>query len=168
MTIKAFDLAEKYQMLCMIITDKYLGESVMTTVPFDHKNYKPDRGQLISRAEAEKMEDGKYKRFEFTETGVSKRAVPGTPNCVYAVSTDEHNETGDLDEALKIEIKWLKKRDRKLQTLKKESLKEIDMLELHGVADAPLTIEVGVQQRTNFGSTRFSLEEQGKKSISYK
>ena len=32
-----------------------------------------------------------------------------TPNCVYAVSTDEHNETGDLDEALKIEIKWLKK-----------------------------------------------------------
>ena len=50
----------------------------------------------------------------------------------------------------------VEKRDRKLQTLKKESLKEIDMLELHGVADAPLTIEVGVQQRTNFGSTRFS------------
>ncbi len=163
MTIKAFDLAEKYQMLCMIITDKYLGESVMTTVPFDHKNYKPDRGQLISRAEAEKMEDGKYKRFEFTESGVSKRAVPGTPNCVYAVSTDEHNETGDLDEGADNRNKMVEKRDRKLQTLKKESLKEIDMLQLHGAIDADLTI-------VSWGSTKGPIlealdlaEEQGKK-----
>ncbi len=163
MTIKAFDLAEKYQMLCMIITDKYLGESVMTTVPFDHKNYKPDRGLLISRAEAEKIPDGSYKRFEFTESGVSKRAVPGTPNCVYAVSTDEHNETGDLDEGAENRNKMVEKRDRKLQTLRRESLKEIDMIQLHGAVDADLTI-------VSWGSTKGPIlealdlaEEHGKK-----
>lgn len=163
MTIKAFDLAEKYQMLCMIITDKYLGESVMTTVPFDHKNYKPDRGLLMSRDEASKIPDGSYKRFEFTDSGVSKRAVPGTPNCVYAVSTDEHNETGDLDEGAENRNKMVEKRDRKLQTLRKESLKEIDMLGLHGAADAELTI-------VSWGSTKGPIlealdlaEEQGKK-----
>lgn len=163
MTIKAFDLAEKYQMLCMIITDKYLGESVMTTAPFDHKNYKPDRGLLMTKEDAAKIPDGSYKRFEFTESGVSKRAVPGTPNCVYAVSTDEHNETGDLDEGAENRNKMVEKRDRKLHTLKRESLKEIDMIEVHGPADADLTI-------VSWGSTKGPIlealdlaEEQGKK-----
>ena len=81
MTIKAFDLAEKYQMLCMIITDKYLGESVMTTVPFDHKNYKPDRGQLISRAEAEKWKMENIKDLNLLKR-VSKRAVPYSKLCL--------------------------------------------------------------------------------------
>ncbi len=43
MTLKAFNLAEKYQMICMILTDKYLGESVQSVEPFETE-YKVDRG----------------------------------------------------------------------------------------------------------------------------
>lgn len=162
MTLRAFNLAEKYQMLCMILTDKYLGESVMTTKPFEHKDYKIDRGLLIPKEDAAKIADGTYKRFEFTENGVSRRAVPGTANCVYAVSTDEHNETGDLDEGSENRNKMVEKRDRKLQALRAE-LKDLEMFELHGAADADLTI-------VSWGSTKGIIlealdlgEENGKK-----
>ncbi len=147
MTLKAFNLAEKYQMLCMILTDKYIGESVMTTAPFEHKNYKVDRGLLIAKKEAEKMADGEYKRFEFTENGVSPRALPGTPNCIYAVSTDEHKEDGDLDESGENRIKMVDKRAKKLLALKKESLTKNDVIGIYGSADADLTI-------VSWGSTK--------------
>lgn len=147
MTLKAFNLAEKYQMISMILTDKYLGESVMTTERFNHKDYKPDRGLLMTREEAEKITPGTYKRFEFTESGVSRRAVPGMPNTIYAMSTDEHKEDGDLDESGENRIKMVDKRAKKLVTLRKESLPDSEMIELHGPADADLTI-------VSWGSTK--------------
>jgi len=39
---------------------------------------------------------GEYKRFEITETGISPRALPGTPGYVHVVATDEHDENGVL------------------------------------------------------------------------
>lgn len=163
MTLKAFNLAEKYQMISMILTDKYLGESVMTTERFNHKDYKPDRGLLMTREEAEKVVPGTYKRFEFTENGVSRRAVPGMPNTIYAMSTDEHKEDGDLDEGAENRIKMVDKRAKKLITLRKESLPDNEMIELHGPADADLTI-------VSWGSTKGPIlealefaAEQGKK-----
>lgn len=147
MTLKAFNLAEKYQMICMILTDKYLGESVMSCKTFDHKEYKIDRGLLMDDEQASKIVDGSYKRFEFTANGVSPRAVPGTPNCIYAVSTDEHKEDGDLDEGAENRIKMVNKRAKKLATLKAESLKNEDTFLLHGDDAADLTI-------VSWGSTK--------------
>ncbi len=139
MTLKAFNLAEQYQMICLILTDKYLGESVQSVEPFNHE-YVVDRGERYSMEEAAKLVPGSYKRFEFTESGVSKRAFPGFPNTIHAVSTDEHKEDGDLDEGSANRIKMVDKRARKLLTLKKESLSELDMIEVHGPAEADLTL----------------------------
>lgn len=139
MTLKAFNTAEKYQMLCLILTDKYLGESVQSTEPFMH-DYKVDRGQLMTMDEAAALKPGEYKRFEFTDSGVSKRTLPGFPNTIYAVSTDEHKEDGDLDEGSENRIKMVDKRARKLLTLQKEYLSDLEMYELHGPADADLTL----------------------------
>ncbi len=139
MTLKAFNTAEKYQMISMILTDKYLGESVQSVEPFTHE-YKVDRGLLMSMEDAAKLKPGEYKRFEFTENGVSKRTLPGFPNTVYAVSTDEHKEDGDLDEGSENRIKMVDKRAKKLETLKKEYLSDVEMCELHGPADADLTL----------------------------
>lgn len=139
MTLKAFNTAEKYQMISMILTDKYLGESVQSVEPFTHE-YKVDRGLLMSMEDAAKLRQGDYKRFEFTENGVSKRTLPGFPNTVYAVSTDEHKEDGDLDEGSENRIKMVDKRAKKLETLKKEYLSDVEMCELHGPADADLTL----------------------------
>ncbi|KKU79375.1 MAG: Pyruvate flavodoxin/ferredoxin oxidoreductase-like protein, partial [Candidatus Peregrinibacteria bacterium GW2011_GWA2_47_7] len=139
MTLKAFNLAEKYQMICFVLTDKYLGESVQSVEPFN-VDYKADRGALMTIDEAAAMKPGEYKRFEFTESGVSRRALPGFPNTIYAVSTDEHQEYGDLDESGENRTKMVDKRAKKLVTLQNESLSDFEMFELHGPADSELTL----------------------------
>ncbi len=140
MTLQAFNLAEKYQMVVLIMTDKYLGESLKSATPFEHQSYKVDRGLLMSMEEAAQMKDGEYKRYQFTENGVSKRALPGYPNCIYTASTDEHREDGDLDESGENRKKMVDKRAKKLETLRRESLKDTDMFVLHGPAEADLTL----------------------------
>ncbi len=37
-----------------------------------------------------------YKRYELTESGISPRAMPGTPGYVHVVATDEHDDEGGL------------------------------------------------------------------------
>ena len=37
-----------------------------------------------------------YKRYAFTESGVSPRAVPGVPHHTHTAATDEHDEDGTL------------------------------------------------------------------------
>lgn len=140
MTLRAFNLAEKYQMICILLTDKYLGESVYSVEPFKHEDYKIDRGLLINAEAAAQLEPGSYKRFEFTENGVSPRSVPGNPNTIYSVATDEHQEDGDLDESAENRIKMVDKRARKFDTMVREAFTEADMMELHGPENANLTL----------------------------
>ncbi|MBT4631534.1 2-oxoacid:acceptor oxidoreductase subunit alpha [Candidatus Peregrinibacteria bacterium] len=147
MTLRAFNLSDKYQMISIVLTDKYLGESVQSVEPFAATDYVPDRGLLMSTSDAAAIEDGSYKRFEFTENGVSRRAVPGMPNCIYVASTDEHREDGDLDEGSENRIKMVDKRAQKIVSLLNESLKPDEMIEIHGPADANLTI-------VSWGSTK--------------
>lgn len=140
MTLKAFNLAERYQMPVLINSDKYLGESIQSIAPLEHKDYKVDRGELMSVEEAMKLEDGSYKRYEFTETGISKRALPGYPNCIHTVSTDEHKEDGDLDESAENRKKMVDKRAQKMETLKQNELPESELYALHGPEEAELTV----------------------------
>jgi len=139
MTLKVFNLADKYQMPCLIITDKYLGESICSTKPFAAPDYVP-MTSTITAADAEKIADGEYLRYKLTEDGVSPRALPGYPNCIYTASTDEHAEDGDLDESSANRIAMVDKRDRKFETLQGTDLLEDDMMELHGPEAADLTI----------------------------
>lgn len=139
MVLKAYNWAEKYQMVVLVMTDKYMGESLHTTEPFAHQNYVVDRGELMTMEEAMKITPGTYKRYAFTENGVSKRALPGMPNTIHAVSTDEHQESGDLDESSANRIKMVDKRALKLETLRK-TLSDSDGAVLHGPAEADLTL----------------------------
>jgi 2-oxoglutarate/2-oxoacid ferredoxin oxidoreductase subunit alpha len=131
MTLKVFNLAEKYQMPCLIITDKYLGEGIYTVPPFEADDYVPE-SSTISMEAAENFEAGEYLRFKLTESGVSPRALPGHPNCIYTASTDEHAEDGDLDESSENRVAMVDKRDRKFETLKREALSEDELFEVHG------------------------------------
>ena len=140
MMLKAYNWAEKYQMVVLVMTDKYMGESIHTTAPFVHENYVVDRGERMSMEEAMALTPGTYKRYQFTERGVSRRALPGYPNTIHSVSTDEHKEDGDLDEGSENRIKMVDKRAQKLLTLLKESTVESDGAVLHGPAVADLTV----------------------------
>src|SRR5262249_20781729 len=37
-----------------------------------------------------------YQRYELTDSGISARAIPGTPGFVHVVATDEHDPEGGL------------------------------------------------------------------------
>lgn len=74
LTNKAFDLAEKYQIPTFILSDQYLANSKWTFENFDleHLIYNEYR---LRQKDLEGVED--YKRFKYTDTGVSPFAVPG-------------------------------------------------------------------------------------------
>ena len=84
---------------------------------FDYANVKIDRGEIVGEKELEGKE---YKRFKFTETGVSPRAFLGTKNAVQWCTGDEHNESGNINEEPIIRRKMMEKRMGKLDLVDKE------------------------------------------------
>lgn len=51
----AFNLAEKYQLPVLILSDKHLAESVKSMVPFKTEGMKVDRGKLLTQEQLDKM-----------------------------------------------------------------------------------------------------------------
>ncbi|MFQ6055430.1 MAG: 2-oxoacid:acceptor oxidoreductase subunit alpha [Methanosarcinales archaeon] len=133
-TINAFNIAEKYQMPVIILIDKYLSESHMTTEFFDVSGIKIDRGKLLSDEELEKLE--KFNRYEITEDGISPRTIPSQKGGISKVNSDEHDEFGFSSDDPEIRIKMMDKRFRKLDGVKKE----IKEPKLYGKEDAEITI----------------------------
>jgi 2-oxoglutarate ferredoxin oxidoreductase subunit alpha len=114
---EVFNLAEKYQMPVIHLLDKGMANSSQTYPVFDYGKVKIDRGLIVGEKELE----GKiYKRFQFTETGVSPRAFLGTKNGVQWCSGDEHNESGNINEEPIIRRKMMDKRLKKLELVDKE------------------------------------------------
>jgi len=54
-TFEAFNLAEKYQLPVIVVSDKHLSESIQTVEPFDTKGLKIDRGKLLSQEQLEHL-----------------------------------------------------------------------------------------------------------------
>ncbi|MDO8598231.1 MAG: 2-oxoacid:acceptor oxidoreductase subunit alpha, partial [Sulfuricaulis sp.] len=133
--IESFNLAEKYQCPVMILTDLYLAECLQTVDGVDIKHIPLDRGAFLER-----VENGSYRRFADTETGVSPRAVPGTPGTAYVSATDEHDEDGivisDVFANPATRMKMMEKRMRKMDYL----VKELPKPALEGPANADLTL----------------------------
>lgn len=115
LTIKAFNLAEKYQLPVIIVTDQHLASSYATVNKFDLSKVTIDRGLLFSDGET-----GEYKRHLITESGISPRAFPLQGKNLVVTDSDEHNEEGHLIEDAEIRTKMMQKRMRKLVGLKSE------------------------------------------------
>jgi 2-oxoglutarate ferredoxin oxidoreductase subunit alpha len=74
------------------LLDKALANCSQTYPEFDYSKVKIDRGLIVGEKE---LEGKVYKRFQFTETGISPRAFLGTKNAVQWYIRDEHNEMGN-------------------------------------------------------------------------
>ena len=118
LTREAFNLAEKFQVQVIIMTDKHLAESHKTTEMFNVE-YKINRGMLIEGKQLKKRPDG-FKRFEFTDTGVSNRTIPGQKNGIFRVPSYEHDEFGWMSEDPEVRIKMVEKRNKKMVNILKE------------------------------------------------
>jgi 2-oxoglutarate/2-oxoacid ferredoxin oxidoreductase subunit alpha len=112
-----FNLAEKYQMPAIHLLDKGIANSSQTYSVFDYSKVKLDRGSIV----AEKDLEGKtYKRFAFTESGISPRAFLGTKNAMQWCSGDEHNEMGNINDEPLVRRNMMDKRLKKLELVDRE------------------------------------------------
>lgn len=117
-TTRAFNLAEKYQIPVILLSDQYLADSSVTLAPFDFSRISIQRH--LSTPEGSTAE-GWYKRYAYTDTGISPRIVPGRyPNHIVLADSDEHDEQGHIIESGEIRSKMMDKRLKKIQGLKNE------------------------------------------------
>jgi 2-oxoglutarate ferredoxin oxidoreductase subunit alpha len=134
LTIKAFNLSEKYQIPVIILTDTHVANSYCDVNRFDLKKTVIERGDLISDEKAAKLTD--YKRYAVTESGVSPRLLPMQSRMLVASDSDEHDETGHLTESAEFRTRQVAKRLRKYEGLKKET----GQPRFHRMPDARVTL----------------------------
>lgn len=132
--INAFNIAEKYQIPVIILSDAYLANSKKTIEKFDTDSISIDRGLLLTEKELENIDS--YNRYEVTKTGISPRAVPSQKNGIFTVTGNEHNIYGHISENMENRTNMVDKRTRKMEYLKKE----IKHLPLVGDEKADVTI----------------------------
>lgn len=118
-TIRAFNIADKYQIPVILLGDQFLADSIRTVKPFSFDNIKVER--YLKDDEYAKATD--YKRYEITKTGISPRITPGKiPGLTVLVDSDEHDEYGHITESAEVRNKMNDKRLRKMEYLKEELL----------------------------------------------
>ncbi|WP_425449294.1 2-oxoacid:acceptor oxidoreductase subunit alpha [Dethiothermospora halolimnae] len=119
-TVRALNIADKYQMLVILLNDQYLADYNQTIKAFDMDKVSIDRHLSNDNI----LEDNKYKRYKLTESGISPRIVPGRfKKQTVLADSHEHNEYGFVEESSENRINMMKKRMNKMELLKEE-LKE--------------------------------------------
>jgi len=112
LTRRAFDLAARCQVPVFVLTDQYLIDSLANIPPFDVSDLQMERHIVETTAG--------YRRFAFTETGISPRGVPGFGTGLVVADSDEHDEEGHITEDLDIRTRMVDKRLRKMELLRQE------------------------------------------------
>jgi 2-oxoglutarate ferredoxin oxidoreductase subunit alpha len=113
---QAFNYAERYQIPVIHLIDKALANSTQSYEIFDLGKVRIERGTILT----EKDLRGDYRRFRFTESGVSPRVLLGTPGGVHWYTGDEHNEFGHISEEPFNRTSMMDKRMRKLELIDKD------------------------------------------------
>lgn len=113
--IKAFDLADIYQLPVIVMSEMLLSESHASLAkPFvDNliQKYSVNRGKIINEFYGEK-----YLRYKITEDGISPCLIPGAKGSFYQANSYEHVEDGHTTEDALLRIQQVEKRARKWMT----------------------------------------------------
>ena len=164
-TIRAFNLAERFQMPVIILSDQSIGYRKATVRIPDFSGIQEIKGyvtindlvipgtekiDIVSRIEPtpESLKD--YKRFKITEDGISPITRPGTLGGQYVATGLEHTETGKADYSPKNHLNMTRKRFKKLESLSRRF--EKNPPEYYGSEEA----EIGI---IGWGSTEGAIRE---------
>ena len=116
-TVRAFSLADRYQMPVILLSDQYLADSRQTVPPLVVEPADGPEGLT----DAAGLEPFTYKRYLLTESGISPRLIPGrVANQILCSDSDEHDEWGHITEAADVRKSMVDKRARKMVLLRKE------------------------------------------------
>jgi 2-oxoglutarate ferredoxin oxidoreductase subunit alpha len=135
---RAFNYAERYQILVIHLLDKALASTTQTLRPFDTASIRIERGAVHTASTAE-AHHGSYARFAFTPSGISPRALLGQPEGMHWLTGGEHTMYGRVTEDPAIRERMMEKRARKL-TLAAQEIAVDEKLTVYGDRDAAFTI----------------------------
>ena len=110
----AFELADRYQVPVIFLSDQYLADSMSTIGTIDFSQYSPDNHIVQSQED--------YHRYEDTPEGITPRSVPGFGEGLVCAVSDEHDETGQITEDYHTRIQMVHKRARKREALLESAL----------------------------------------------
>lgn len=146
---RAFNLADGYQCPVVILTDTLLATSLQTVDAdaIDFGSVLIDRGKTL---DGDVAPDG-YKRFAYSDDGVSPRAFPGNPQAIVTSPSDEHDEDGHISEASEVRVPMMQKRMRKLEMARND----MRLPDLHGREDADITI---ITWGSTYGTVRHAVD----------
>jgi 2-oxoglutarate ferredoxin oxidoreductase subunit alpha len=128
---KAHNLAEKYQIPVIVLSDKFLSETLFSTGRFDQSKVKIERGKLVKGGLPSLPPMTRWKRYALSEDGVSERVLPGTPNGMHVGTSYEHDETGFSSESFAMRAAQVDKRAAKMKRL----LREMEAPTVYGAAE---------------------------------
>ncbi len=115
MTRKAFDLAETSQGPVFVLSDQFLSDYYQAVEPFDISGQKP-----VKPGTDPDTVESVYKRYRFTENGVSPRLIPGKSTHLVVGDSHEHSEDGHITEDKVIRKQMVEKRLKKMEMLNRE------------------------------------------------
>lgn len=133
---EAFNIAEKYQIPVIVLSDKFLSESHFSTERFDVQRVRIERGEMITEIRKKLAPMERYLRYKLTRSGISPRPLPGTPNGLHVATSYEHREDSYSTELFSMRKEMVDKRARKQKLLEKE----IPLPKIYGKNDAPVSI----------------------------
>ena len=102
----AFELADRYQMPVIYLSDQYLADSISMIETVDFSDYEQRR--YIQPTEAS------YDRYKLNGSGISSRGVPGLGEGIVVSSSHEHDERGQSTESYQIREQMVEKRQQKI------------------------------------------------------
>ena len=163
MMIQAFNMADRYQMPVIFLTDQSLTARVESV---DRGAFQPMelQGRLEAHTEGEQAANGHYghiaeavaagagthdyARYAYTDTGISPISTPGAGSLVYTATGLEHNQHGHPDYEPEDHTAMIHKRYRKLETARNE----LPQPERYGDEDATVGL-------IGWGSTEGAIQE---------
>lgn len=115
-TIRAFDIADRYRIPVILLSDQYLADA-STTVPM----FSIEEADGSSAGKADEITAGQeFLSYRLTDSGISPRLFPGNPDHLVAADSDEHDEAGRITESAEVRRQMMDKRLGKLEKLKQE------------------------------------------------
>jgi 2-oxoglutarate ferredoxin oxidoreductase subunit alpha len=148
----ALNWMEQYQVPVFFLIDQDLAIANCPIDALDTKRVPIKRGKLLTRAQAEAFTPDTYKRYEFTEDGVSTRTIPGYKNTLFLSSGSESDDRGVITENRANRNRKMEKRQQKLVTFGDVERAAYPFVDVHGPKDA----KIGV---VTWGSTTSVVDE---------
>jgi len=134
----AFEMAERFQIPALYLSDQYLADSVQSIPKVDFELFSQNRYIVKSQAD--------YLRYKLIKSGISERAIPGYGDGLVSCDSDEHDERGQITESYKVREVMVEKRKHKLEPLRNEAI-------------APEIIGDGNIAIVGWGSTKGAISE---------